>query len=126
MKREGQKMLEYIWFVALMLVSVALGVIYSIKDADADNDGFSSGQWLIGAFSAAVMALVISWERTGAVVLTVLRASLPQSGTAIAELTAYTLIGIAGLLVVFIIPVGASFLTYFLRSKKSTNAPAAQ
>ncbi len=120
-------MLEYIWFVALMLVSVALGVIYSIKEAEADNedDGFSAGQWLLGAFCAALMALVISWEKTGLVVLTVLRSSLPQSGTAIAGFTAYALMGIAGLLVVFIIPVGASFLTYFLRSKNS-NAPAAQ
>ncbi len=115
-------MLEYFWFAVLMIVSIALGWIYSVKEDEAAGsfgDGLDAGQWLIGAFGASVMALVISWERTGSVVLSWLLVSLSQQGAPISKLTAYVLAGVACLVVVFVIPAGASFLAPFFRRKSA-------
>lgn len=114
-------MLEYIWFVVLMTFSVTLAWVYSGKDGEAGSfeDQLNTGQWLLGSFGAAVMALVISWERTGSVVLLWLLVSLPQQGSAVSRLTAYVLTGVACLLVVLVIPAWVSFLAHFFRRKSA-------
>lgn len=104
-------MLELIWFMALMALSAVLAVIYTIKE----DEGFEAAGWLIGALFSAEAALVISWEKTGAVALSILRETLPQSGTTISDLTAYALTGLLCLFLGISVPVASSFLTALLR-----------
>lgn len=115
-------MLEYIWFGGLTLVAALLARIYAIKDDTGEE--IEAGQWLIGSMGAMVLALAISWERTGAVVFGLAKASLPQQGTQIADLTAVAITGLAVIAVVVGVPLGVAFLTYRYRCSPSHDGEA--
>ena len=119
-------MLEYIWFIVLILVAAWLSWMYVCAESEGRDveDGFRAGQWLIGSFSAAMMALVISWERTGNVLLSSLMISLPQAGSQIAILTAYVLTGVFCLAVAGGIPLVFMMLFYALKERAPKQHPA--
>jgi len=96
-------MLEYSWFAALMVVSIACAV-QAARNAD-------DPQWQIGSHSAALMAMAVSWDGVGAQLLAWLKHSLPQQGTEINLLTAYT-IGVAIALLVVAVPAFAAMFAH--------------
>lgn len=108
-------MLEWLWFVGLMVVSLVCAIVAEAHDHD--GEGVDAGSWQLGSHCAAFMAIAISWERAGAPVLAALRAGLPQAGSQIADFTAYVLIGLAGLVIVGGVPFATMMLRFGMRSR---------
>ena len=112
-------MLEYIWFGALLALSAVLAWVYPSKEAeDVASSEMTAGAWLMGSIGASIMSLVISWNRTGDVALNLLMAALPQGGSPIAILTAYTLLGVGCLLIVVGVPLAVVMLSSYVRERQ--------
>lgn len=93
--------LECAWFIGLMVVCF---VFSWIAARYYDDYGFDSAQWQLAAHGSAVMAVVISWDRTGGELFSSLLSLLPQHGNEIAVLTAAVLTGLTVLIVTAAIP----------------------
>ena len=106
-------MLEFVWFAGLMVLSIVFALVAELSEQS--GGGFDSGQWQIASHGAALLAVVISWDRTGAVLLKTIQGHLPQAGTQIAALTGYTLVGAVGLMVVGGIPFITMMTVYMVR-----------
>lgn len=121
-------MLEYAWFFLLMVLSVVFALFAETREQRGDS--VASGHWQIVAHCAALLAIGISWDRTGGVLLITVLDHLPQGGAGIVELIGYTILGVACLLVILGIPIiameMAHMLRIFLRSKKRLDAMQAQ
>lgn len=102
-------MLEYMWSIGLMAICVVFALI---AERETKGEGFD-GQWQIAAHGAALLAIVISWDRTGAVLLKWLLGHLPQTGSQISEFTAYAIVGASGLVVVAGIPIVVMTIKFF-------------
>lgn len=93
--------LEYLWFSALIVISVIFSLIASRQE------GSDIGSWQIAAHGAALMSIVISWDGIGAVLLKWFLNNLPQANVQIMALTAGVFIVTTG----FLIVAGVPFLT---------------
>lgn len=110
-------MLEWLWFAGFMIVSLVCAKVAETRDCGGAGEAAAS--WQLAAHGAALLSLVISWERIGAPVLMTMRAELPQSGSQIADLTAYALTGFMGLAIVGGIPLLFMMLLYKLAQRNS-------
>jgi len=108
-------MLEVVWFVGLMALSIVFAVISELKDGQGED--FSGPGFQIASHGAALMAIIISWERTGAVLLSRTMDNMPQAGTPIAELTSQVLAGGVGFMIVLGVPFITMMSVFMLRKK---------